>query len=555
MKMSSVKQPAQFIPGAGQYSYDEMLHGLHWLGATEEDILSGLSGLGALAQGYDQQYVAPRSVMDSIIRNAGELNAKQAILNRERMKAAKQDPNFAMKLSAAMKKTAIPGTNVAAGVRQQAMLAAKKAMQAKVEEAKARELLQQNDKRGAAATAVQALTSAREAIILSTRAEKTRLAVSLDSVAATLDAQAKYIDDTVGSEIHSSGPSKRTDMLRASAENLRAQAKKLRAQSAVVAQAPEVPPNAPTERRIAEVANKFNLRSVGRGTNANVIAVLADLSDSALAQVRDYEGAIMYYGNDAVGRIMCDMEFENYQNAVKGLQGAVHGMGYVDTLPVFAAADRALARGVAAAQAGFTNAVLPAFVGNSRGLRQMQAASVQLGGLGQHKALFLEDPAKAAARTAKWDEYCRVQYAGDAEQLQKCMNPGVGCDIFEPWEAVGKLCRGNTNIGGAIAQVGEAVVTGKVKLPDIGGSNKTPPANTLPPKTVPYSPQSVLDIKTAGIKTVAGQYSGGYAGGYAQPGSYRLSAPSNTMLYVGVGVGVVAVGLGVYWTMLRKPAA
>ncbi len=538
MKMSSVIQPQSFLQGVGQYSYDEMLHGLSWLGATAEDVVGSLQGLGGLS-------AANMSVMDAIISNASEIGAKNKVLQSERMKAAKSDPQFAMKLSAAMKKTAAPGTNVAAGVAQASFAAAKTAMAAKVLEKKTVSLLASNDKRAAAAQAVNALTAAREALIISTGAEKTRLTTSLDNVAHTLEEQARYVENTMQNEMSRSGPSGRTDKLRASAQALRVEAEKLRKTSAVVAVAPVVPPNAPTQSRIAEVANKFNLRAVGRGTQANVVSVLSDLSDSALAQVRDYEGALKFYGNDAVGRLMCDMEFDNKQAALKGLSAAIHGMGYVDTLPVFARADKALAQGVREAQRGFTNAVLPAFVGNQRGLQQMQMASVQLGGLGRPYA-FTVGPAEAD----KWDRVCEEEYGvngktPDAEQLNKCLKPGPGCDFFQPWEAVGRACRGNITIGQAIAQIGAGIVKGDVKLPPIPTmGNQTPPASTLPPKSIPYE-------NPVGIKTVAMQ-SGSSTGTYVQPGSYGLPTDNKTMFYAAAGIGAVVLGAGVYWTMIRK---
>ena len=107
MKMTYVAQPNQFVAGLGQYTRSEMLHGLSWLAATDTDLMSSVSGLGQLT-------VSGNSVMDAIIRNAAEMNIKTRIITEARAKMAKINPGFAMKLSAAMKKAAIPGTNVSA---------------------------------------------------------------------------------------------------------------------------------------------------------------------------------------------------------------------------------------------------------------------------------------------------------------------------------------------------------------------------------------------------------------------------------------------------------
>lgn len=543
MKMTSVIQPQTFFAGAEPSTFSEMLHGLSWLSATPEDMMCGMRGLGAnINTVADKKNM---SVMDAIIRNAAEMQIKTTVISKARMDAAKSNPGFAMKLSAAMKKTAAPGTNVAAGVAQATAAAAKKAMQAKVLEKKAQVLLHQGDKRAAAAQAVNALTAAREALITSTSAEKTRLTTSLDSVAHTLDEQAKYIEGSAQNAMSRSGASNGTDAARAKAQHLRAEAGKLRKMSAVVAVAPVVPPNAPTQKRIAEAANKFNLRAVGRGTQADVSSVLSDLSDSALAQVRDYDGALKFYGADAVGKMMCDMEFDNMRGALQGLAGAIHGMGYVDTLPILAQADKVLANGVRAAQTGFVGAVLPAAMGGSRALPQVQEAVSALSGLGRPYA-FTVSPAEAD----KWDRVCEEEYGANgrtpnAEQLQKCLKPGFGCDMFQPWEAVGRACRGNITIGQAIAEVGKGILKGDVKIPPIP-SGATPPASTRPPVSIPMQ-----DPGSTGIKIVGNMQSGYGSQSYTMPG---VPMPGRTMLYVGAGVGALVLSAGVYFTMFRRSA-
>lgn len=560
---------ATFIQGVGQYSFDEMLAGVSWLGATETELLAGLNGVGALAQGADQQFIAPQSVMNAIIKNAKEMQDKQNFLANARMRVAKSDPEFAMKLNAVMQKTAAPGTNVAAGVVQTAIAAAKKATVAKDEEKDARALLKSGDKRGAAAMAVKAMQTARDALILSTKAEKTRLAVSLDSVAGTLESQAKYIEAVTEAERIARGSTSRTDSLTAAALSLRDQASKLRAQSAVVAATPDVPPTAPTNQRIAEVANKFNLRSAGRRQEEHsreVVSVLADLSNSALAQVKDYSGALTFYGNDGAGRVMADIEFDNMTAALQGLAQAVHGVGYVDTLPVFARADRALAMGVKAAQQGYVNAVLPTYMGSNPTLSQVQAKAAQLGGL---------NLAGLGGTQEEWSGWCDRQvnsgrpgsepitaaYKGDVNMCKKW-----GIFYSEPWSCKGIWERGGMDIG-AMAL---CMVKGVPKFFTSGEAQKvistvddvaktvntvvapTPPATTKPPVTLPvpgYSPPGYSQPNGGGPTP------GNYSGGYGQQGygmQQNFGGSGNTALYAGLGVGALALGFGVWYTMFRR---
>lgn len=78
-----------------------------------------------------------------------------------------------------------------------------------------------------------------------------------------------------------------------------------------------------------------------------------------------------------------------------------------------------------------------------------------LGGLGLHPILAFEDwpkgnetpqqaQARARARAADWDQWCYTN-AGqtyDPALLQKCLNPGLGCDTTHPNSGDGRSCRG-----------------------------------------------------------------------------------------------------------------
>lgn len=555
MKLTYVQEQnkaATFLQGVGQYSYEDMLHGLSWLGATEQDILSTLNGVGQVA-------AAQKSVMNSIIANAQEIDNKAITVAKARMDAAKKDPVFAMRLNAAMQKTAAPGTSVARAVISASNQAATKAIVAKKDAAQAKQLLMQNDTRAAAAKAINALTNAREAAIISNRAEKTRLTTALDSVAATLEAQAQYVEGVAMTSAQRAGPTQGMDKLRAQGEELRAMSKKLKAQSAVIAASPDVPSDAPSPARIAEVANKFNIRTaagVSNRTPRAVISVLSDFSDSALAQVKDREGAMKYYGDDVVGSLMCDMEFGNKESALKGLARGVHGLGLTDIVPALRRGDEVLAEGVRAAQRGYVNVVIPAFVGNTRAAQPVQQKAAQLAGLAGHPCLFLEDASKCATRVAKWDSACAEMYAGNAEEIRKCQNPGIACDAIEPWAVAGKLCRGNTDVAGAFAQVGKDIATGKAKLPDIGSStpsSQPPPASTTPPKSVIISRNATQQANAAAqaaAQAAAAAAARQNAGGGFIP-QYSMPSGSDLGLYGAIAGGLTLLG-GVAYLVFRR---
>lgn len=546
MKMTNVVKPEQFISGVGHYTQSEMLFGLHWLGATDQDLMSSLSGLGAATVG---QGVKGMSAMDAIIHNAAEMNYKVRTIQEARMKAAKADPKFALQLNAAMKKRP-PGTNVAAGVISAAQSAAQKAAQAKSLESKAAALLKSGDKRAAAAQSVNALTAAREALVLSTSAEKTRLTSSLQQVAHTLDSQASYVEQQAKAQVARSGQNAKTYGMNANALQLRAQAQKLRNQAAVVQATDPVPANAPTQRRIADVTNKFNLRQVGRGSDSNVMSVLSDLSDSPMAKVRDYDGAMSFYGNDQVGRLMCDMEFDNHDAAIKGLRGAIHGMGYVDTLPVLAQSDAVLAAGVAAAQQGFTNVVLPAYTGQSymvpgktSGQSYYPSGKPRFSGLGALGADSSDGrdwnqwcDANAGRYGDGKVEVCKSITAQGKSKLWPFTESGY---VFAPWTAGGKLERTLVDFGGAAALVGEAIV------------NPPPPAPTLPPKTLPGGNPFRGGMVAQPTASQQGAATGGTPGG----GGYSFqNPPSDNTMYAVIAGGAIVLGTAVYWTMFRRPS-
>lgn len=559
MKMNDVVRAETFVQGGmGRIgNCDDMLHGLSWLGATEADVVTSLNGIGALAQTTSEP-----AVLDAIIANAYELQTKTKLVNEARAKLASKDPIFAVKLKTAMAKTGAPGTNEARAVSQEMNAAAKKAMVAKQAEGRARMALAQGDKRGAAADAVVAMTAARDALTMANRAEKTRLTRSLDTVAKTLDAQASYIEGVVRSESARGGRSARADALSAAAQQLRAQATQLRAQSAVVAIAPTVPSNAPTAKRIADVANRFNIRTNRHNVSRATMSVLSDIAEDPLAQVSDYEGARSYYGNDTVGRLMADIEFSNKQDAVNSLSQSVQGIGYVETTPAFARAAAALQRGIVIANEGYVGAVMPAFVGTERA-KAAAPALRGLAGLGEHPRLFMESDAKwfgvmapDKTRGEKWDRWCR-ENVSDAEQQKKCMNPGFACDALEPWSAAGKLCRGITDFGGAVAQVVQSAPAEIAKAQaafntvsaTVSAATGQPPANTKPPMTLPNAGGLRIGTQSNTI-TTRSSGSAAYTPQFSMPSPTALLTPMN------IALGALGlVGAGFAYTMWSRKSA
>lgn len=509
----------QGVNGVGQYSYDDMLMGLSlgWLGANDSDILMGLRGVGRMSSNRNWKPSAqPKSVMDAIIMNAAEMNAKTALVSAARKEVAQNNPAFAVALAKKEAQTSMPGANEAKGVKDALNAAAQKAAAAKKEEEAAKVLLAQSDKRGAAAKAVNAMTLAREAAIIANKAEKTRISRSLDILSNTLKAQADYIDSVVGLQQRRSGANAQTMALAATAQSLREQIQKLKAASGTVAAMPTVPPQAPTQQRIAELANKFNIRTAAENKfdrERAVISVLSDLSENPMSQVKDYPGALSYYGVDGPGRIMADMEFGNYAGAVAGLRGMVHGVGYFETSEVLAQADDVANAAHKVAQQAYAEVVLPA------------------AGLG--------DIGKLGALGGEWEDWCDKNVptgATDAakdynKDVQKCRaQPNLVAKLQAPWTAPGREARG---VKVDWWKTATQVVTGGVKPP-------APPPAVQPPPVVP--------LPSTGSSTAPSMTGGSSSSDAAiPPAGVARAAESNAMMYVGIGVGMLALGGAAYY--------
>lgn len=281
-----------------QYSTGEQFNGLSSLRMA----MGSGRGLG--------QLLATASGMDSIIAHAADLKARFAQLSP----AAKDAP---------------AGTSEVRAVVAAMAEAARLATIAKAAEASAGRVAAAGDARGAAAHAVRALQASREAHTLANRAEKTRITRGLDVAANALEKRADALQRESHAEVGHSGASVESSRRAAIMSGLRSQASKMREQSAAVAALPTVPVAAPTQQRIADLANKFNIRTASSVASEDAFAmrgVLADYASAPLAQVKDFDGAWKYYGNDQLARLMADLEFGNGARMRATLSGFVHGL-------------------------------------------------------------------------------------------------------------------------------------------------------------------------------------------------------------------------------------
>lgn len=290
-----------------------------------------LGGLGA----FDQVPGQPQGILARIRMSAKATNAAVKQQQAKKLAIARSSPVAAARIFGKAKQTAAPGSNVQRGIISALQSAAKDAAVAEKKRAQAKKLLAQGDKRGAAAASVQYLTAARTAVIKATKAEKTKTAVNLDIMAKRLEEMGQKAQNAADIQMRRTGPTPQTDRLRAIASQMAENVRKLKAQSATVQAAPDAPEGLPTPQRIAEVANKFNIRSTmksGFANKAALVSVLADSMDSALAQTDDFDGALAYYGNDMMGRLAADIEYGNYDSVLMGLHG-IDGLGAFATEP------------------------------------------------------------------------------------------------------------------------------------------------------------------------------------------------------------------------------
>lgn len=331
MKINEEVNPVSFMQGLGRsqsdYSYSPSMLGQ----VSREDAIVFMSGLGqapflslaqqakqlmakslvkpsvAIAPAVQAQMIAakivePAKPLDTIPLMLKELQARVAALEVATRRAVPPEANESRAVMGAMQE------------------AAKAAAVAKQERAKTTILLRQLDKPGAAAAAVKYLQALRKAIILATKAEKTRIARGLDTYANMFLTQAEFLAGGLKGQEAKVGMMPGTEGTRVLVGRLEAMAKQMKDASAAIAAMSDDPSVVElSDQRIAEVANKFNIRTTMHQRNEDqraLVSVLSDAMDSALAQARDYDGAVKYYGNDTVGRLMADIEFGNNAGVV-----------------------------------------------------------------------------------------------------------------------------------------------------------------------------------------------------------------------------------------------
>lgn len=321
--------------GLGYYNTD--MDALDGIAQMEDDnALMGIAGLG-----QEIVVAGQGNLMKSIIANNTAMQRAVRTANAEKVSAASSNPLVASKLRADAKRKSIPNTNVQSQViraNQKAAAEAKKALLRKQQAAKA---LRAGDKQKAAAATISFMQHNREATTLAMRAEKTRMALAADRVAAMLEEQARVLEMGVRKKMAVTGSTPSTNRGLAQVAAIRQKAKRLRALSASVATLSDTPSSAPTPRRVAELANKYNIRTAMRNQMDDqraLISVLSDISGNmGLAQADDYAGAVEYYGNDLAGNLMADIEYSNVSKFLQGLN-AMDSLGQQRELEAKAAA-------------------------------------------------------------------------------------------------------------------------------------------------------------------------------------------------------------------------
>ena len=312
-------------------------------GISEESAGDEFGSLGqsaslqrAIAKRKSNAKATPQGLMSRIIAADAALKKRVKMNLAAKGKVAASSPTAAIKLAQQAQKSKQPGTSVARAVVGSYNTAAKYAKLAKKYKGQATLAMRRNDKRLAAAYTVKALEYARKAGITANKGEKTRLAVGLDRYAKVFSAQAGVLRNAASRMASGTNAGKSAQLL-AQAAALEANAKKLRTQGANVQAQPDEPKGLPTPQRIAEVANKFNVRTSFKNKAQDrraLISVLGEAYDAPLAQADDFEGALGYYGADSLGRLAASIEFGQYSQADAILQGLGEDLGaWYDNLP------------------------------------------------------------------------------------------------------------------------------------------------------------------------------------------------------------------------------
>jgi len=281
-------------------------------------------------------------VLRSIIKTAEDLRVTIRNANALKLEQARKSPLKAVQLRDAMKRKLQPGTNTQAAYTKAMYDAALLAKRALMHRSQATKALAGGDKNKAAEHTIKYMTEGRKAQNLALSAEKTKQAMAADKLAKTTAAQAEFLSNAAKNIVAQRGPTPQADKLRAQAQVAQEASNKMKAVSATIAAQAKVAPTAPSEKKIASLANKYNIRMAGKGGSSRaLLTVLDGFAEDALAQADDYEAALSYYGGDTAGKVMADIEYGN-------LSGFLHGMAVLDG---FGQATAPAAGGEAAAAA------------------------------------------------------------------------------------------------------------------------------------------------------------------------------------------------------------
>lgn len=419
-------------------------------------VLNGLSGLGELAQAAMKQG-SPTPAMDAII-------AQQ----KQMVKGMRQYKVKVLSADAVMLDINSRETDSTAELRRATAAmtsAAASAVKAKNARNQAAAAIKRGDKRGAAALAIKYMTEADKASIQAGQNEKLRLQKLMEAKAGTLTKSASALERAAEAQKRVTGMSPATNRISATVQQARQEAEKLSAAAQGAASLPVMQQY--DEKRLADVANKFNQRTSMMGNTATAqraLGVLADSMHEPGAQTQDYSRAASYYGNDVPGRLMANIEFSNKRGALAGL---------------------ALAEPMANMYGLGSN------VGCCQGDGFIASRSSGLGGLGSTSAAGTDCPVPAGTSVfgitinseADYDNWCNCMFtAADANKACKAINI-LGIRTA-PWGAMGDLAKFLGGAGGII-KAGEDLI-GKTQQPATGA----PP----PPPGVSKSHNKYLNI-------------------------------------------------------------
>jgi len=185
-------------------------------------------------------------------------------------------------------------------------------------------LMQAGNREDGGKLAIKVIQKMRDAAVIENKAAKTLAVGQLEAAAKLKVEQAKTIEQAVARDTAAFN-GQGADAAKAQAGLLRSQANELKLRAAVVAKMPDVPASFPSDARIADVAAKFDARVQIRNRGPLTMAQISvlrglDLGNeydkTAVMESTDPTVVLGYYGDDAIGTIMRDVDL-----------GMIHGAG------------------------------------------------------------------------------------------------------------------------------------------------------------------------------------------------------------------------------------